>query len=154
MTSHLLIDEPLPTADPLAEWRWKLGGAAKVIALSRSGDAFLLQADGAVYWLDTGAGTFSAVAPSREEFNTMLASAASAARLLLAPVVDDFVRTHGPFPSGTCLGFTQLPVLGGAYTIDNRFLISEVEHFGVTGDLHRQLRDLPDGAKVQLRVVD
>ena len=154
MPSLLLIDEPLPIADPLAEWRWKLGGSSKVIALSRSGDAFVLQPDGSVSWLDTGAGEVSPVAPSREEFGRMLESPSNATRLLLAPVVEEFVRLHGPFPAGTCLGFTQLPTLGGAYTVDNRYRLSAVEHFAVTGDLHRQLRDLPDGAKVRLRVVD
>ena len=84
----------------------------------------------------------------------MLENPSEAARLLLAPVIAEFVRLHGPFPLGTCLGFTQLPVLGGAYTIENRYRLSAVEHFSLTGDLHRQLRDLPDGAKVRIRTVD
>jgi type VI secretion system (T6SS) immunity protein Tdi1 len=154
MQSHLLIDELLPIADPLAEWRWKLGPEAQVVALSRSGDAFVVQPDGAISWLDTGAGEVSPVAPSREAFSRLLENPSDAARLLLAPIVEESVRLHGPFPPGTCLGFTQLPVLGGAYTIDNRYRVSAVEHFRVTGDLHRQLRDLPDGVKVRLRVID
>ena len=154
MQTHLLIDEDLPIADPLAEWRWKLGGAAKVVALSRSGDAFVVQPGGQIQWLDTGAGEVQSVAGSQTEFEALLDDPRESARLLLASVVQEFERRHGPFPPGTCLGFTKLPALGGAYSIENRYRLSAAEHFGVTGDLHRQLRDLPDGAKVQIRVVE
>jgi hypothetical protein len=154
MSGSFLIEESLSVADPLADWRWKIGGGATIVALSRSGDAFVAQADGKVWWLDTGAGELEQVAASRTEFAELLTDPANASRLLLTPVVEEFVRLHGPFPSGKCLSFTQLPVLGGSYSIENRWLAPAVEHFGVTGDMHRQIRDVPDGAKVQIRVVE
>src|SRR6266487_1881800 len=154
MTAHLIISEPLPVADPLAGWRWKIGGAARIVALSRSGDAFVSAPDGGISWLDTGGGDVSQVADSRVAFDRLLANSADATRLLLSPVVEEVIRLHGPFPLGTCLSFSQLPVLGGAYTVENRYRLSAVEHFGVTGDIHRQIRDLPHGAKVDIRVVD
>ena len=95
-----MIDECLQVADPLAAWRWKLGGAARVVALTRSGDAFFASTDGQISWLDTGAGEVSPVAPSREEFERMLERPSDAARLLLAPVVEEFIRLHGPFSVG------------------------------------------------------
>jgi hypothetical protein len=153
MQSSLVIEESLGVPDPLAEWRWKLGGAAKIVALSRSGDAFVAQVDGTIWWLDTGAGEFTEVAPSSEAFSQLLDQPASAARLLLAPVVEEFIRLHGPIPAGKCLGFTQLPVLGGSYSIENRWLSPAVEHFGLTGEVHRQIRDLPDGTRVNIRIV-
>jgi hypothetical protein len=104
--------------------------------------------------LDTGAGDLSPVADSRASFDQLLADSSETARLLLAPVVEEFIRLHGPFPLGTCLSFRQLPVLGGAYGVENRCRLSAVEHFGVTGDIHRQIRDLPDGARLDVRVVD
>ena len=152
MRSSLLINEPLSVSDPLAEWRWKLGGAAKIVALSQSGDAFVAQLDGKIWWLDTGAGELTEVAPSVEAFQEFLDEPAKAARLLLAPVVEEFVRLHGPMPAGKCLGFTQLPVLGGSYSVENRWLAPAEEHFGVTGEAHRQIRDLPDGTRVNLRI--
>jgi hypothetical protein len=44
-------------------------------------------------------------------------------------------------------------VFGGAYTADNRYSIRIAEHASFTGDLHRQIRDLPDGTVVKRRVV-
>jgi hypothetical protein len=153
MLTPLLIEEPILVTDPLAEWRWKLGGA-KVVALSKSGDAFVIHSDGHVWWLDTGAGEVQEVADSVAAFERLLKQPQEASRLLLAPVVEEFVRVNGPIPTGRCLGFTRLPVLGGTYTIENRWLAPIVEHFAVTGETHRQIRDLPDGARVQIRVVD
>ena len=69
MIEDLLISEPLGVADPLAEWRWKVGGAAGLVALTRSGDAFVSARDGRVSWLDTGAGDLSHVADSRAVFD-------------------------------------------------------------------------------------
>ena len=152
MQSSLLIEEELAVPDPLAEWRWKLGGAAKIVALSRSGDAFVAELDGKIWWLDTGAGELREVAPSAPAFFQLLEQSASAARLLLTPVVEEFVRVHGPIPEGKCLGFTQLPVLGGSYSVENRWLAPAVEHFRLTGELHRQIRDLPDGTRVNIRI--
>ena len=154
MQSYLVITEPLPVQDPLAEWRWKLGGDATLVTLTRAGDAFVAYPDGTISWLDTGAGSVQRIAATRQEFDEVMADPTEARRLLLAPVVEESVRLHGSFPDGVCLGFTQLPVLGGAYSIDNRFRLPAVEHFAVTGDLHRQMRDVPDGTGVQVRVVD
>ena len=154
MDPQLIIGEPLPVEDPLAEWRWKIGGSPRVVLLSRSGDAFLIQPGGEIDWLDTGGGRLERIAQSRAEFDRVLKQPAEAARLLLSPVVEQSIQRDGPFPAGVCLGFTQLPIIGGTYTLDNRWRVSAVEHFGVTGDLHRQMRDLPGGAEVRIRVVD
>jgi hypothetical protein len=154
MSPSLLIRDLPAVPDVLAEWRWKIGGAAQVIELSLAGDAFLRLADGHVWWLDTGAGTLIEIAPSVAAFYKLLDTPKEAVKLLLAPVVEQFVRDQGPIPPGKCLGFTQFPVLGGVYTAENRWLAPIVEHFGITGDLHRQIRDLPDGAKVQIKIVE
>jgi len=154
MTNDLLIHEPLPPGDLLAEWRWKVGGAATLLHVSRSGDAFGTHPDGHVWWLDTGGGELAEVAGSVTAFEALINDAAVAARLLLSPVVMEFVRLHGPFPVGRCLGYTMLPVLGGTYTVENRWLAPIHEHFGVTGELHRQLRDFPDGTPVQIRLLE
>ncbi len=153
MPSPYVIGESLLVADPLASWRWKVGGDSRIVALTRSGDAFVERLDGHVWWLDTGAGTFEEVAASRGEFEEMMADPDAASRLFLGQVVDAFIQANGAFPSGKCLGFTQLPVLGGTYTLENRWLSPAVEHFDLTGDLHRQMRDLPDGAQVKMRIV-
>ena len=111
-----------------------------------------MQGDGRIWWLETGGGAFKEIAASRTDFDRLLEDGEQVKQLLLAPIVEEYIRAHGPFPLGKCLGFTQLPVLGGSYTLDNRWLAPAVEHFGLTGHIHSQIRDLPDGTKVRIEI--
>jgi len=154
MLNALLIQEPLALEDPLAEWRWRFGGSARLVALSRAGDAFLRIANGQVWWLDCGSGTLTAVAASVAAFERLLTQPIEAAKLLMAPVIEASLRRDGPFQAGICLGFTLLPVLGGSYALENRWRAPAIEHFGLTGEIHRRLRDAPDGTSVRIDVVD
>ena len=56
---------------------------------------------------------------------------------------------------GSIEGFTfvTLPVFReGQYEVDNLNPVPAREHYGLTGSMHKRLRDLPDGAQVQVKV--
>jgi hypothetical protein len=148
-----MIHSPESSSDLLAEWRWLLGGHVRLAGWSSSGDLFVTDARGSVSRLDTGAGELELVAASGTEFQRMLSDPARADDLLLLSVVHEFEQRHGALRPGECLGFTTLPILGGAYTIENRFRLRVAEHAAVSGDLHRQLRDLPDGTSVSIKII-
>ena len=60
----------------------------------------------------------------------------------------------GPLTEGRkyCL---KIPgVLGGEYAADNLATAPQVELVGISGDIARQIKDLPDGARVKLQVVE
>ena len=139
--------------DLLANWRWLLGGYARLLGWSSSGDLFVIDPCGVVSRLDAGGGDLEPVAATAADFHRLLHDPEGVDDLLLLPVVRAFERRYGPLRPGECLGFTTLPILGGGYTAENRFRLPIVEHAAVTGDLHRQLRDLPDGTKVSVRIV-
>jgi hypothetical protein len=44
------------------------------------------------------------------------------------------------------------PVLGGDYTIENSVVLPVREHFGVYSSYHEQLRGVPDGTKVVIKI--
>lgn len=152
MSDYLLLTTA--ERDALASWRWKVGEASEVVALSLSGDIFYKDSSNHVHWLDTGAGTTERVASSQSEFWAILANPGRAAELLLQPVVEAFLRASGPIPPGKCLGYRTLPVFGGDYSGANRVLFPASEHFMFTGEVHQQIRDLPDGSQVKFSVVD
>lgn len=140
------------STDLLAEWRWLLGDRARFVGWSSSGDLFYADAKENVWRLDTGAGETECVASSLATFSAALQDPATARELLLLPVIEAFEAAHGPLAPTQCLGFTTLPVLGGAYTAENRYALSVMEHARVTGDIHRQVHGLPNGAQVRLVV--
>jgi hypothetical protein len=141
------------TPDLLAEWRWLLGGRLRLIGWSSAGDLFYIDEAARICRLDTGAAEIEVVADSGIAFNSLSEDSEQADDVFLLPVVRSFESIHGALPEGHCLGFRMLPVLGGTYTIENRHAISIAEHASLTGYLHRQIRDLPDGTAIRLKVV-
>lgn len=57
---------------------------------------------------------------------------------------------YGPLPQGHRLVPTQPFVLGGAFDVSNLKAVPAVEGMRFRGHLATQLRDLPDGAAIQL----
>jgi len=47
----------------------------------------------------------------------------------------------------------RLPIIGGEYIVGNFYKLSIEEHFSITGEIHRQLRNLPNGAEVRVKFI-
>ena len=140
--------------DLLAGWRWLVGERARAFAWSTAGDVFFSDPDGCVHQLDTGGGEVERIADSLDAFDLLMTDPAIANEWLLLPVVRAYVEAHGALQPGTCLGFRVLPVFKeGSYGAENRFSLQIKEHCDVTGEIHHQIRNLPDGAKVQFKIV-
>ena len=60
----------------------------------------------------------------------------------------------GPLEEGQCYGFRVWPVLGGAYEVENMVIKSMLEWLAVSGDVGRQIKDLPSGTQIRLDVRD
>ncbi|NUO64091.1 MAG: DUF1851 domain-containing protein [Gemmatimonadaceae bacterium] len=114
---------------------------------------FYADTTGQVWRLDTGAAEAERVGTSQAAFDDLLGNRARADELLMAPVVQAFEELYGPLGAAQCLGFKSLPVLGGTYTAENRVALPICEHAAATGEMHRQIRDLPDGATVRVTVI-
>ena len=152
---HLVVE--VSTADAellLTEWRWLIGDDKHVVLVTASGDAFVLDADRHVFWLETGSGRLTEVASSVQAFQTALQDDANLQEWLLASVVEELRSSGKVLGPGECYGFCMPAVLGGAYNGDNRVAVSAQEHFGFTGYLHGKMKDLPDGTQVRLKWTD
>jgi len=60
----------------------------------------------------------------------------------------------GPLTEGRKYCLVTPGVLGGEYAISNIKTVPLIELIRFSGDLANQIKDLPDGAQVQLKVVD
>ena len=60
----------------------------------------------------------------------------------------------GPLSEGRKYCLVTPGVLGGEYAISNIKTAPLVELVRISGDLASQIKDLPDGAQIQLKVVD
>jgi hypothetical protein len=146
-----LIFNPSPKVTKAinADWRWLVPKSMTARAWSAVGDVFFEDADGSVHWLDTGMGTLERVAPHRDAFRLRL-EADGGEEILLPAVVQGTIALGLAIEPGQCLGFTQLPILGGTYLPENRFPIDAAQWMGFAGTVHKQLAELPDGTQVRL----
>jgi hypothetical protein len=122
------------------------------------GDLFVYRPKGifkreAVYFLDTGVGSYRRVAGNYPELRSLLTSDEAAAWLL--PDVVAELRSRGVLlRAGQCYSPRQLPVLGGAVTADNFEPVDYRVHLAITGQTNFHLKDVPDGTQVTFKVVD
>jgi hypothetical protein len=66
----------------------------------------------------------------------------------------DWQAQHGRIPSGHQL-IPKIPfVLGGEFTIENLFLLDAAKAMRSRASLAMQIKDLPDGTKIEFKVVD
>ena len=66
----------------------------------------------------------------------------------------DWQALNGPLPLGKRL-MPKIPfMLQGKYSLDNLYVGNPLEGMTFKGDLAIKIRDLPEGAKIELRVVD
>lgn len=142
-------------------WKWLVPGPWKIIFSSMFGGIFLEKEAGDVHWLECGTGLIVKVANSADEFHTFLggtrddAWASRVENWFLPPLVEqlhDAGKIAGP---GQCYGFTILPIFeGGKYIVENAFVVSAQEWLTLTGSVHEQVRNVPNGGQVRMKVVD
>ena len=137
----------------LTEWRWLLGNSPRFVGWSTGGDLFIENPDGSIALLDPGGGDLERIADSLADLRDQLGDEERSRVLLQAGIVEAFEPQNGSLSGDRCLSYTTLPVFGGDCTADNRFAVTIEEHAGFTGDIHRQISDLPEGAKVQIKTI-
>jgi len=134
-------------------WGWLLCQPYTPLLFSALGDMFFQFDSESVYWLNTGVGEITKVAESVDEFNQKL-NTDIAEEWFLPSLVEDLYLAGKPLKLGQCYTFVIQPIFAECkYEVFNINPVDAKEHFGLTGDIHRQIQELPDGASVKFTVV-
>jgi hypothetical protein len=73
----------------------------------------------------------------------------------MAGLVDLCVAAGLTLRENQCYGYETPPIFReGKYEVENIFPISLAEHDSVLADMHGQIKDLPDGSRVRVVVVN
>ena len=70
------------------------------------------------------------------------------------PLFHEWQVAHGRVPAGSRLMPIVPFLLGGEYSLSNLRVAGAVPGMRARGNLARQIRDLPDGAQIELKVAD
>lgn len=144
-----------PTAEALAElvaqWSWLVPSSFRPRLFSSMGDVFYEDESGSIHWLSTEAGELKKVASSRQDFEARLGSNGN--EWFLAPILRAVLSTGASLLPGQCFGYKLLPIMGGNFAPENIVPFDAREWYGFSGTVHQQIKDVPDGGKVEIKWV-
>jgi len=135
-------------------WEWLIGTDKKPILMSSIGDLFLADKKGICYWLNVGEGILEKVADTTDEFKTKLKDNEQIDEWFLIGLIEKLKENSLELKEGYLYGYKKLPVLGGKYEPEN-FELTDIEvHFQLSGQIHKQIKDAPDGTKVNITITE
>jgi len=134
----------------IKNWIWLIGEDKSPIMISCIGDMFLEGTGGKVYWLNVGDGTIEEVANSKEEFLSKMNESEISANWFMFGLVSEIYDSGLTPKPGKLFSYKVPPVVGGEYVPDNFEIKDIIEHFDFSGDLHKKIKDLPEGTPITI----
>ncbi len=141
-------------AELCESWKWLDIDIKEVLFISKMGDMFVEGNNGMVYWLATDIGTLNMVANSRKEFEALLKDEDNINNWFLPSLIERLIVAGKVLGRDQVYSFKKIPVIGGEYSVDNLEPIDLNVHFALTGQICEQIKDLPDGTSVKIKIVD
>lgn len=148
---HLIIDfDHIDKHGLLEAWEWLIGKEMTPLLISSIGDIFLIDQVKTIHWLNTEEGTLTIAADDIDHFNAKMKDFETANNWFMFNLVDQIKASGLILEEGKLFGYKTLPIMGGSYTADNFELIDIEVHFHLSGQIHEQIKDLPDGTVVRI----
>ena len=136
----------------LADWRWLCPQHLTLIDHGVFGDLFLRDDAGKVFLLDVAVGRLSIIAETEPEFIAQLEDDTKREEWFGESDARGF-EERGLIPGpGQCIGFSVPLVFADSDAQRAPFVADIYDCVGCLGDIHRQIANLPDRAKVKLVV--
>ena len=137
-----------------AAWSWVGIDPVEIVGENDFGNLIVGDILGRYWRLTPEDCSFEVVASNREDLDVLLKNQEFLRDWNMQALVDYAFKKLGALPKGRkyCL---KIPgVLGGEYGGDNIATMSLNELIGFSGYVAKQIKDLPDGSKIKLKVVE
>ncbi|MDB5149044.1 MAG: hypothetical protein JWQ57_3064 [Mucilaginibacter sp.] len=141
-------------ADILSSWTWLIKDWDEVLLISKLGDLFFKAKDGGVYWLATDSCELTKVGDSKQEFYSFLNDDEKIDNWFLPQLLKQLVQAGIQLNYNQVYSYKKMPVLGGEYSVDNIEPLDLKIHFELTGIIGEQIKDLPNGTKIKIKITD
>ncbi|WP_395393482.1 hypothetical protein WBP07_00630 [Novosphingobium sp. BL-8A] len=134
-------------------WGWTGVEFAEIVAHSLMGHMLVTDRAGAFHYVDPELGMVTLLGDEAAARDHMAQDETQAIWRADA-LIDAATKRLGFNALGEVYSLTLPALIAGDYAPENLIKIDFVKLIYLTGDLARQTRDLPDGAAVQLKVID
>jgi len=150
---YLIDPSPLSIEKALESWQWIDLDGCEVMAVSAFGDIFF-ESDEGIKFLDTLEGTLIVIASDEDDLNRLLETKEGKDTYLLAGFVDRAVSEGMTLEPNQCYDFAIPPVLGGQIAYINIQCQDFHVSTNISGQIHKQIKDLPPGVKIDKITID
>lgn len=134
------------------EWGWLGISAIEVIDENDFGNLIFRSDDGAYWRILPESPECVKIANNQNKFEKMRTDQDFQFDWQMETLVIAAKRKLGELEQGRKYCLKMPAILGGEYSEENLGTVSQIEQIGFSGDIARQIRDLPDGAKIELKI--
>lgn len=135
-------------------WGWVGINPVEIVGENDFGNLMIRDAEGKYWRLCPEDAYCEVVANTRDELVRLSSDQGVLEDWRMETLVEQARASFGELPEGAKYCLVIPGVLGGEYAISNIKTAPLVELVRFSGDVAKQIHDLPDGAEIQLRVVD
>jgi hypothetical protein len=136
------------TDDLLFEWRWLGLEDMSLQMVSTLGDAFLQDALGSIYWLNTGGAELNRIADSMDRFDAMRQQPEHTDEWFVPQLVGDLLSSGYNLEPDQCFSYKVPLTLGGEFQLGNFEPCNLSVHFHTLGQIQSQIKDMPVGTPI------
>jgi hypothetical protein len=135
-------------------WGWTGLDPEEVVAVNAFGNVLVRAVDGTFWRICPEELSCEVIACDPETYVALQEDARFQADWQMERLVHLASSKLGPLPDGRCYCLKLPGVLGGAYEEHNLGTITLDELIAFSGDLAEQIKDLPDGAQIEIKWKD
>jgi hypothetical protein len=137
----------------LQEWRWFCPGKLRLVAVDAFADLFFEDGESSIMRLDSTIGSLNRIAGSAREFFQLTKSSEHRKKWFCEDIAIALAEQGFDPAKGKCIGY-KTPIVFEESTglASNVYIADLYEYVSFLGDLHFQMKDVPDGGKVRLVV--
>jgi hypothetical protein len=135
-------------------WGWIGIEAEEVVRENDFGHLIVKDKRGSYWRISPEELSCEVLARNRGEFDAFSLDQSFVADWSMRALLEQAEARLGPLVPGRKYCFKIPTVFGGEYRGENLATISLIELIRVSGDLARQIKDMPDGTPVRLKMVD
>lgn len=132
----------------LSDWEWAMPEPLRPVLITAMGDAFAQGESGAVYFIDIVEGTITSVADDGPSFQSLLSNTQFVTDHMFPSRIVQLRDAGKTLKPNNVYSHKQPLVLGGSDDADNVEVADVAVHVSIHGQIHRQVKDLPDGATI------
>jgi hypothetical protein len=135
----------------LSDWQPLIPQSSLMWLLTKFGEIFFCHQDEKIGMLQVSAFQYKTVAKDKTDFQEWLVDPDKMSEWFLAPLVDRLEAVGKFLQSEQCYSFIKPLGLGGTLTVENVMIVPIREHFGLWGEVFRQIKNMPEGGEVVLK---